>query len=237
MEDRKFDLSPRIESVRDKKFTTEVVQFTAEEIYDHFQENIGLIKAQLGVAKDLVNAQQLEIAETIWRSQIVLLASAVDFYMHEITKFGLCQIYYKNWTITEKYNKLMIRMEYVNIALDSSDEIDWFLDYINDLYKADTMLSSDFIKDQFNLLGLELKEVADKAFYKRGATENTKNKFKRRINELYRRRNAVAHQLDRAHEDASTTEITEILVEEFLVDIEKIIKAIHQAVSEKEHVT
>lgn len=233
MENREFNLSPRVENVSEQRFTTEVVQFTADEIYNHFQENIESIKAQLDVAKNLVSENRLEIAETIWRSQIVLLASAVDFYMHEITKYGLCQIYYNDWEITKKYNNLMIRMEYVNIALASDGEIDWFLDYINDLYKADTMISFDFIKDQLNLLGIELKEVADKAFYNRGGTENTKEKFKRRISELYRRRNAVAHQLDRAHEDARTTEITEKLVEEFLADIEKIIGAIHFEVSNK----
>ena len=60
----------------------------------------------------------------------------------------------------------------------------------------------------------------------RGGTENTKNKFKRRLNELFGRRNIIAHQSDRAHTDAQVNIITKEIVQNFICDIEKIVRSI-----------
>lgn len=81
-----------------------------------------------------------------------------------------------------------------------------------------------------NLLGLEVKEIADKAFYKIGETEKTINKLKRRLNELYDRRNIIAHQFDRKHSNAVKKEISECVVKEFIKDMIKIVDAINYAV-------
>ncbi len=228
MENRNFDLAPRRENTREQRYETDVIHFELPDIYAHFQENVDSINAQMEVADHLVDESQLEIAETIWRSQIVLLASAVDFYMHELTKYGLCEIFDESWEVTTKYKNLMIRMEYVNIALKSCDGIEWFLEYTNNLFKEDTMISHESIKKQFNLIGIDLKEVADFAFYDSDSSEPTQEKFKERINALFKRRNAIAHQSDRAHTDAQTEEITKELVEEFLHDIKNVIEGIHQ---------
>ena len=88
------------------------------------------------------------------------------------------------------------------------------------------MVSYESVKDQFNLLGIKLASVADRAFYQRGETENTKHKFKRRLNELFSRRNIIAHQSDRAHTDAQVNMITKEIVQNFICDIEKIVRSI-----------
>lgn len=76
------------------------------------------------------------------------------------------------------------------------------------------------------LLGINLALVADGAFYQRGETENTKDKQKRRLNELFSRRNIIAHQSDRAHTDAQVNIITKEIVQNFICDIEKIVRSI-----------
>ena len=50
--------------------------------------------------------------------------------------------------------------------------------------------------------------------------------FKRRLNELFSRRNIIAHQSDRAHTDAQVNIITKEIVQNFICDIEKIVRAI-----------
>ena len=196
MDERNLDLVVRNENTRDK-FQTEVVRFELDQILQHFVEAIQTINAQFDVVDELIESGKVIEGENIWRAQIIFLASALDFYMHELTKYGLCEIYNENWNHTDKYENLQVNMKAIEIALKSGEDIDWFLEYINNYYRAITMVSYESVKDQLNLLGICLASVADGAFYQRGETENTKARFKRRLNELFSRRNIIAHQSDR----------------------------------------
>lgn len=207
MDERNLDLVVRNENTRDK-FQTEVVRFELDQILQHFVEAIQTINAQFDVVDELIESGKVIEGENIWRAQIIFLASALDFYMHELTKYGLCEIYNENWNHTDKYENLQVNMKAIEIALKSGEDIDWFLEYINNYYRAITMVSYESVKDQLNLLGICLASVADGAFYQRGETENTKARFKRRLNELFSRRNIIAHQSDRAHTDAQVNIIT-----------------------------
>ena len=232
MEDRNLDLVARNEATRDK-FHTEVIRFELDQILQHFTEAIQNINTQFNVADELVESGKVIEGENIWRAQIIFLASALDFYMHELTKYGLCEIYNENWDCTDKYENLQVKMKVIEVALKSGEDIDWFLEYINNYYRAITMVSYESVKDQFNLLGINLVHVADGAFYERGGSENTKNKFKRRLNELFSRRNIIAHQSDRAHTDAQVNIITKEIVQNFICDIEKIVRSIDAEIRNK----
>lgn len=207
MDERNLDLVARNENTRDK-FQTEVVRFELDQVLQHFVETIQTINAQFDVVDELIESGKVIEGENIWRAQIIFLASALDFYMHELTKYGLCEIYNENWNRTDKYENLQVNMKAIEIALKSGEDIDWFLEYINNYYRAITMVSYESVKDQLNLLGISLASVADGAFYQRGETENTKGRLKRRLNELFSRRNIIAHQSDRAHTDAQVNIIT-----------------------------
>ncbi len=225
MADRNLDLTARNEDTRDK-FRTEVIRFELNQILQHFTESIQAINAQFGVADELCKAGKITEGENIWRAQIVFLASAFDFYMHELTKYGLCEIYNENWNRTDKYDNLQVSMKVIEIALKSGEDIDWFLEYINGYYQVITMVSYESVSNQLKLLGIDLVRVADNAFYQRGETEKPKHKIKRRLNELFTRRNIIAHQADRAHTDAQVTIITKEIVQDFIHDIEKIVNSI-----------
>lgn len=225
MEERNLDLMSRNEETRDK-FHTEVIKFELDEIMQHFTETIQAINAQFDVADELLESGKVTDGENIWRAQIIFLASALDFYMHELTKYGLCEIYNENWSRTEKYDNLQVNMKVIEVALKSGEDIDWFLEYINGYYRAITMVSYESVKDQLNLLGIKSELVAERAFYQRGGTEKTKDKLKRRLNELFGRRNIIAHQTDRAHADAQVNTITKEIVQNFICDIEKIVDSI-----------
>ena len=225
MEERNLDLVARNEETRDK-FHTEVIRFELDQILQHFVEAMQSINAQFDVADELAESGKVIEGENIWRAQIIFLASALDFYMHELTKYGLCEIYNENWDRTDKYENLQVNMKVIEVALKSGEDIDWFLEYINNYFCSITMVSYESVKDQLNLLGINLALVADGAFYQRGGIENTKDKFKRRLNELFGRRNIIAHQSDRAHKDAQINIITKEIVQNFICDIEKIVRSI-----------
>lgn len=225
MDERNFDLIARNEGTRDK-FHTNVIRFELDQIKQHFTEALQAINAQFDVADELLASKKITEGQNIWRAQIIFLASALDFYMHELTKYGLCEIYNENWNRTDKYDHLQINMKVIELALKSGEDIDWFLEYINSYYRTITMVSYESVKDQLNLLGISLTSVANGAFYQKGLTEKTKDKLKRRLNELFSRRNIIAHQTDRAHTDAQVQNITKEIVQNFICDIEKIVNSI-----------
>lgn len=225
MEERNLDLMARNEDIRDK-FHTEVIRFELDQIMQHFAETIQAIKSQFNVADDLLESGKIIEVETIWRAQIVFLASALDFYMHELTKYGLCEIYNENWERTDKYENLQVNMKVIEVALKSGEDLDWFLEYINGYYRTITMVSYESVRDQLKLLGIKTALVADRAFYQRNGTENTKDKLKRRLNELFSRRNIIAHQSDRSHTNAQLHNFSKEIVQEFIADIQKIVISI-----------
>ena len=225
MEERNLDLATRNEDTRDK-FHTRVIRFELDQIRQHFAETVQAINAQFDVADELLKSGKEIEGENIWRAQIIFLASAFDFYMHELTKYGLCEIYNENWERTNKYENLQVNMKVIEVALKSGEDIDWFLEFINGYYRTITMVSYESVRDQLNLLGIKLAHVADGAFFQRGGTDNTKNKLRRRLNELFGRRNIIAHQSDRAHTDAQVHGITKEIVQNFIEDIEKIVSSI-----------
>lgn len=230
--ERNLKLKPRLENIREKK-TSQVVVFPLDEIKRHFDENMGYIEQQYEVAQMLIADDKFEDGENVWRSQIIFLDSALDFYLHELTKYGLWKIFKGDWPKTEKYNNLKVKMPFLEKAIENVDDKSWFNDYVNNEFSSVSMMSYDVVKDQMNLLGVNVSEIADKAFYFRGAEEKTVDKLKRRINELYGRRNLIAHQSDRKAHNAEREKITQADVEAFVGDIKKIVDAIHSVAIDK----
>lgn len=222
---RDLSLAPRNEGTREVSYTP-VMQYEITEIKRHFTETIQEIRKQFTLADQLILEHREAEAEYIWRGQIIFLESAFDFFMHEFTKYGLCQIFDGNWSSTEKYRHIQVDLATVARAFQTGRDSGWFLEYINAYYAKDTFVSFESVKDQLNLLGLDLNAIADRVYYDRQSTEKTKDKFKRRLNQLYTRRNLIAHQSDRRHEDAQMQSISKEVVQDFLSELTDIVNAI-----------
>ena len=235
MEERKLDLMPRQEDTRDKiSSSTNIVKFQLSEIEDHFDENLQYIKSQFNIADELLESRREEEARKIWSSQIVFLESAFDFYLHEITKYGLTEMFVGNWEKTEKYNNLSVKMSIVDKALNAREDTDWFLEFVNGFYRELTLVSYKSVKDQMNLLGLDLQEVADAVFYEMGSKIKTKDQLENCLETLYHKRNIIAHQSGRRHSDAQREDVKKEMVEKCIEDIEKIVKKIQKLIQQKD---
>lgn len=232
MEERNFDLKPRQEEIREK-ISPAIVKFQLNEIEEHFDENLQYIRSQFDIADELFQNGREEEARNIWSSQIVFLESAFDFYLHELTKFGLSEMFAGNWDKTKKYNNLSVRMSIVDRALNAREDPGWFLEFVNEFYKEITLVSYESVKDQMNLLGLDLQKVADTVFYERDSVIKTKYKLREVLEMLYCRRNVIAHQSGRRHSDAQREKITKSMVGKFIEDIEKIVREIHKLAKQK----
>lgn len=230
-EERNLELIPRNINTRNRR-PNRAIQFELTAITNRFANNLLSIKSQFSLVEQLKNDSNLQYKD-ILRSQIVFLDSAFDFFMHEITKYGMVQIFQGIWEKTEKYNNFTICLGDISEVLQNPEQENWFLDIVNDSYAEDTFMSSEAVISQLNLIGIKWQDIADRAFYERNSNTPTKDRFKSTLNSLYRRRNQIAHQADCLHETGDKIDIEREMVETYIDNIEKIVTTISNAIEHK----
>lgn len=228
---RDLALKGRDEGVREKR-VLQVVEFELDSIMQYFNENIVSIKDKFVVA-NMIFQEDEDASRDIWRSQIVFLESALDYYMHCITKYGMNKMFKGEWGKTEKYNNFMVPLRKVEHAMKNIEDTTWFCELVNDVYANDTFMEANSIKNQLNLIGIDIQKVARAAFYDRGSTEKPLDKLKRIINTLFSRRNLIAHQSDRFHENGEKQDIDGNEVQRYIDDVIKIVTSIHEEIKKK----
>ena len=135
---------------------SKVTQFSHEDIKNHFRENIESIKNSFEILED--NNLNEDHKQNILRSQIMFLDSALDFYMHEITKYGMKKMYDGQWDRTEKYLNVKINLDDMHIIEDENAK-DFFNDIINKSISSETFMSATSIMNQFKLLGFNIDNI------------------------------------------------------------------------------
>lgn len=71
------------------------------------------------------------------------------------------------------------------------------------------------------------------SFLWKSSSVKTKDKLKYRLQELYDCRNVIAHQAGRRHSDAQRENISKEMVENYVEDIERIVKKIQELAQKK----
>lgn len=108
------NLGSRKENCRDKRtMPPQAVAFSLQEIKRHFDDNLAIVLSQGTLAKHVTDDDRC----MLYRAQIVFLEGALDFYLHEISKYGVVQIYKGDWPETDAYNNLKFTMECLKTAL------------------------------------------------------------------------------------------------------------------------
>ena len=126
----------------------------------------------------------------------MFLDSALDFYVHEITKYGMKKMFDGQWERNDKYLDFKINLDALH-TISELNEKEFFNDIINKSISAETFMEFNSIKKQINMIGLDINVIAKSTFYKKGDSTSPINKMKEFLNKLYYRRNRIAHQSDR----------------------------------------
>lgn len=226
-----LELTARVENTRERR-STRNVQFELDAIVEHFANNLNSINEHFDLVEHLESEQNLQYKDVL-RSQIVFLDSAFDFFIHEITKYGMYKIFQGVWPNTEKYQNFTLRLGDITDVLQHTEQEGWFLDIVNDTFAEDTLMSADKVISQLNLIGVDWKSIAERAFYEHGSTTPVVDKFKYSLNSLFKRRNKIAHQSDREHETGQRLDIDRPIVEKHIENIEKIVNSIHEEIKIK----
>lgn len=226
--------SPRRENSRDKRPVSVAISFTLAQIMDHFTQNTEAIRAQSAVAEDMVRAGNRSEAEFIWRTQILYLVSALDFYMHELTTYGMVAMYRRLWNRTPDYEKIRLPMSAIDEGTRASGSAEWLVEYINDAFGRDTMTSYPRIKDQADLLGIDIRQCMEEAFPHVSKKHRAVAEGSEILGEISSRRNRIAHQTDRDPDNARQAGITAGYVNQSITHIEGLVLALQRAAEEKD---
>lgn len=184
------------------------IVFDLQPILDRFNSNIADIKSHFQTADDLLSLQppKQTAAEDVWRSQIVFLDSALDFYIHEIVKYGIIKMFNGDWTESTDYKKMKVRLSFAVDLAQNPNSASKLLEEIDEMNKYSCFMGKK-IKDALRFINITYDLTSAEVFL---------------IN-LYNRRNQIAHQADHISGQQQKQSITKNYVEDFINKIDNFV--------------
>lgn len=181
------------------------ISIDLNKIQTDFDRNIQDIETKFNLAQSILSTSP-DSAKDIWRSQIVFLDSALDFYIHEIARFGMSKIINDEWVDTKLFNKFQISMRLAKILIVTPENLNLFMDEIDETNQKNCFMKFENLQKQLKLIGVSIAK-----------DESNENQ----INNLFKRRNEIAHQAD--FSNGVKNNITEQEVRDF-IDAVKILQ-------------
>ena len=162
----------------------------------------------------------------IRQSQIILLMSALDLYIHDIVKYCIIQKFNGNQTKTKQYKELLIPMQSVELAIQNPESLDWLDEVITSINQYKSFTSYGKIKNQLEAVGLKSKKFNELVL-------KTESDFgvSDLIEKLRSLRNRLAHQ-DQESINSLELELTEEKINQYIGFIYQLVQDIHQTIIE-----
>ncbi|MBS3198677.1 hypothetical protein J0J70_12120 [Turicibacter bilis] len=162
----------------------------------------------------------------IRQSQIILLMSALDLYIHDIVKYCIIQKFNGNQTKTKQYKELLIPMQSVELAIQNPESSDWLDEVITSINQYKSFTSYGKIKNQLEAVGLKSKKFNELVL-------KTESDFgvSDLIEKLRSLRNRLAHQ-DQESINSLGSELTEEKINQYIGFIYQLVQDIHQTIIE-----
>lgn len=192
-----------------------------KEVFKLYKENVKNIEKKFELYNQLVMRGETKEADEILRSQIVFLDSAFDYFVHGIVVYGLKMILNGDWERTGNFNQLQMSFEFVTKIIRAPEINKLLIDewLIPKVYRV-PLMDYESAKEYLGLIGITYKKCA---FYN----------YDSEITNLYRRRNAIAHQADRDRSTGALQSISKNDVENFIRETNNVVECIKQLIIEK----
>lgn len=159
----------------------------------------------------------------VLRAEIVLCVSALDYYIHEAVRIGLIEIFAGTRAETKHSKKFEVSVSSVKEAIANPDNFDWFENEIREKHSYKSFQQANKIADAIRLIS-EIKLWEEVGRIMGDEPQN----IKARLDLIIDRRNKIAHEADMNPSYPGVRwAINEILVEETVDFIERLVKAIH----------
>lgn len=193
------------------------IVFDLQPILDRFNSNIADIKSHFQTADDLLSLQSPKqtAAEDVWRSQIVFLDSALDFYIHEIVKYGIIKMFNGDWTESPDYKKMKVRLSFAVDLAQNPNSASKLLEEIDEMNKYSCFMGKK-IKDALRFINIHYRLTPVEESF---------------LIDLYNRRNQIAHQADHIPGQQQKQSITKNYVKDFINKIDNfVVNNLHPAI-------
>jgi len=163
----------------------------------------------------------------VFRAQVVLVVSALDHYIHEVSRLGAIEVFTGKRSRTPAFNRARVTIEGVMIGLQNPSSVNWFENEIRREHGWQSFQSAEKIADAVRLFSnVQLWKRVAKIV---GLDPNIlKNQLRLTID----RRNKIAHEADMDPSYPGVRwPIDETLAKTTISFIEKIVEAIHNVVT------
>ena len=197
---------------------------------DQFIDNIDRSR-QLGAIYCTISSQTtsaLEL-EDILRAELVLAVSAFDHFIHEVTRFGIVEIYRKVRPLTRHYLQFQVSMDSVGLALTDPNSSDWLEDEVSARLGWRSFQSSSNVADA-------IRRISEKSLWVEVGTILNQNPHAvtGQLNLIVDRRNKIAHEADmEPNSPSSRWPIDEITVTEAVEFLRSLGLAIYSVLQTK----
>ena len=159
---------------------------------EQFRENIARVRSLGGLheAFDQMTTHAVDLTDLL-RAQIVMVVSALDHYIHEITRVGMLEVYDGNRPRTSAFLRFQVTMDAAMKGISKSSENQWLDAEIRERHGYRAFQHPDNIADAVRLFSsCELwPSVA-------GQLNLPVQDVKNRLRAIINRRNQIAHEAD-----------------------------------------
>ena len=160
--------------------------------HDQFKLNIQRVENLQGVYKSLSGTLTAAIdISDILRSEIVLLISALDYYIHSKVLSKIEDAFTGKRTATAKFQTTAVRLSTVKSAIGAGASMQWLLDEVYHQHSWKSFQTPESIADALKMVSdKKVWELVSKAL--KAPTQDVKD----RLRVLVERRNKIAHEAD-----------------------------------------
>ena len=159
---------------------------------EQFRENIERVQALGGLHQAFGNVTTAAVDLTdLLRAQIVMLVSALDHYIHEITRVGMLEVYDGARPQTDAFLRFQVTMDATMTGISKPSENDWLDREIRERHGHQAFQHPDNIANAVRLFSsCELwRSVASEL-------NLTDQDVKNRLRAIVNRRNQIVHEAD-----------------------------------------
>jgi RiboL-PSP-HEPN len=141
-------------------------------------------------AVNALNTVALDLSD-ILRAEIVMIVSALDQYVHEVTRLGMLEIYQGQRTQTAAFLQFPITMESALLGISAPLDESWLDDQIKTRHGFQSFQTPDKIANAVRLF-------SDKPLWNEVAARMNipPDNLKQRLKLIIERRNKIAHEAD-----------------------------------------
>ena len=159
---------------------------------NYFRANLGRVRV-LGGLYDALHRMTTPVVDAtdLLRAQVVLAVSALDHYVHEITRLGMLEAFNGVRPRTNAFLRFQVTMDATMAGLASAGGTSWFEDEIRGKHGYLAFQDPDRIADAIRLFST--LELWPSVGLKLGLTTQD---VKTRLRLIIERRNKIAHEAD-----------------------------------------